>query len=56
MLALEVLALALALPETVVALRELWAHRGVVGRDTRSRIELDLSFHLSIRRSYRHGA
>ncbi len=51
MLVLEVLALALALPESIVALRELWARRGVAGHAARSSTELEISLRLSIRRS-----
>jgi hypothetical protein len=50
-LALEVLALMLALPEAVIALRELWARRGVAGHTARPRTELEISLRLSIRRS-----
>jgi hypothetical protein len=50
-LALEVLALILALPEATIALRELWARCGVASPATRSRTELELSVHLSIHRS-----
>jgi hypothetical protein len=48
--ALEVLGLVLALPEAIVALRELWARCVVVAPAARSRIELEISFRLSIHR------
>jgi phosphoribosylglycinamide formyltransferase 1 len=40
----------LALPGATIALRELWARRGVAGHHTRSRTELELSVRFSIRR------
>jgi hypothetical protein len=49
-LALEVLALTLALPGAMIALRELWARRGVAGHVKRSRTELEIRVRLSIRR------
>lgn len=58
MLALEVLGLMLALPEAMIALRELWARRGVASRAARSRTELEINVRLidiSIRRSIHRG-
>jgi len=49
-LALEVLALTLALPEAMVALRELWARRRTARRARSSSTELELSVRVSIRR------
>jgi hypothetical protein len=49
-LALEVLGLMIALPEAMIALRELWARCGVASPAMRSRTELEINFHLSIRR------
>jgi hypothetical protein len=49
-LVLEVLGLMLALPEAVIALRELWARGGVATLATRSRTELEISVRLSIHR------
>jgi hypothetical protein len=48
--ALEVLGLILALPEAMIALRELWARCGVAAPATRSRTELEISVRLSIHR------
>jgi hypothetical protein len=48
--ALEVLGLMLALPEAMIALRELWACRGTASIATRSRTDLEISFRLSIHR------
>jgi hypothetical protein len=48
--ALEILALILALPEAMIALRELWARRGVASPARRSRTELKISVRLSIHR------
>ncbi|HTA33981.1 MAG TPA: hypothetical protein VK721_11210 [Solirubrobacteraceae bacterium] len=44
----EALALLLALPETIVALRELWARRGIAGRTTRPRTEIAVNFRLNL--------
>jgi hypothetical protein len=49
-LALEILGLMLALPEAMIALRELWARLGVAAPATRSRTELEISVRLSIDR------
>jgi hypothetical protein len=49
-LALEVLGLVLALPEAMIALRELWARCGVAVPVARSRTELEISVRLSIHR------
>jgi hypothetical protein len=49
-LVLEILALMLALPEAVIALRELWARHGVAGHSTRPKTELEISLRLRIRR------
>ncbi|MGP0102932.1 MAG: hypothetical protein ACLPUT_15095 [Solirubrobacteraceae bacterium] len=48
MLVFEVLALVLALPEAMIALRELWARRGVAGHASRSRTELEISGRLRV--------
>lgn len=41
----------LALPEAMIALRELWVRRGVAALATRSRTELEISVRLSIHRN-----
>lgn len=48
--ALEVLGLMLALPEALVALRELWARCRVAAPAARSSTELEIRFRLSIHR------
>jgi hypothetical protein len=48
--ALEVLALLLALPECIIALRELWARWRPSPPATRSSTELEISVRLSIHR------
>jgi len=47
---LEVLGLVLALPEAMIALRELWTRCSVVSPARRSRTELNISVRLSIHR------
>jgi hypothetical protein len=47
---LEVLGLVLALPEAMIALRELWARCGIASPATRSRTELEISVRLRIHR------
>jgi hypothetical protein len=47
---LEVLGLILALPEAMIALRELWARRGIASPATRSRAELEIHVRLNIHR------
>jgi hypothetical protein len=48
-LVFEVLAPVLALPEAMIALRELWARRGVAGHASRSRTELEISGRIRVR-------
>ena len=44
----EAFALLLALPESIVALRELWTRRGIAGRARRPRAEIAVNFSLSL--------
>ncbi|HSZ14248.1 MAG TPA: hypothetical protein VK790_09450 [Solirubrobacteraceae bacterium] len=48
--ALEVLAVVVALPEAMLALRELWSRRCGPGRTVRPSTELELTVHLKVRR------
>jgi hypothetical protein len=49
----EALALLLALPEAMVALCELWAHRCTAGHAMRPKAEIAVKFHINFRLNLR---
>jgi hypothetical protein len=44
----DAVALLLALPESIVALRELWARRGIAGHTRRAKAEIVVNFSLNL--------
>lgn len=53
MTVVEAVALLLTLPETILALRELWGRRGIAGRVTRPRTEIAVNFRLDFQVTHR---